>query len=122
MTARMPIAAMLLDGETELAYMGNVLRAINENPAKGATIHARACEPYVKAKIMDSLHSSVQFVIQVASDLYWGNPKDYYRLDRDFGPMRLPYDAIWVEWGIPKEGYRNGKKYDEHDGSNTRFA
>lgn len=118
---KMPIAAQLMSG-AQLVYMGDLLSAIERNPAPGSTIVARAVEPEVHKKVLQSVHQAVPFDVQIASELYWGNPKEYYRLDRDFGPMRLPYGAIWMEWSLPNEPYMKGKKVTDDEGKQTNFA
>jgi len=43
------------------------------------------------------------FDISVASDLYWCGQKSFYDLEHDFGPLRPPYPAMWMEFRIPAE-------------------
>lgn len=52
------------------------------------------------------------FDVQVASELYWTSKKDYYTLDSDFGPMRPPFDVMWMEWSVPRRLTIKGKEYD----------
>jgi hypothetical protein len=45
---------------------------------------------------------AVFFDISISAQLYWTGRKDYYRLDKDFGPLRPPYPVMWCEWEIPR--------------------
>jgi hypothetical protein len=49
-----------------------------------------------------TLGFGVLFDVSVASDLYWMGKQDDYHLDHDFGPLRSPFPAMWMEWRIPK--------------------
>lgn len=111
MTARMPIAAALLGG-ARIAFLGDVLSKIDEVPSD-QHIPVRPVSRESHAAVMTTLRRGVPFDIQVASELYWCKPKDHYRLDRDFGSLRLPYPHCWFEWTMPKDGYIHGKPYHE---------
>lgn len=115
----MPLAAALLQGR-HCAYMGKTLAQIDNDTAK-MLVAVPPVEPATQARVMRSLRRSVPFDVQMASELYWGQRKEYYSLDDDIGPMRLPYPEMWMEWYIPATGYRGGKRYTEAH-TPARFA
>lgn len=121
--SKMPIAARLMAGG-RIAYMSELLEGVKKAPNSNAPIVCHAVDAPTHKSIMGSLHNAVPFDVQVASELYWGNKKDYYQIDRDFGPMRMPYEAMWMEWKIPNQGYLRGQKYerDSDFGGHTCFA
>lgn len=112
MGAKLPIAAKLLAGQP-IGYMSSCLeqvnRAVRLKGPEEQVVSVRGAEPEIREAVMEGLRAAVPFDVQVASDLYWGNKKDYYRIDRDFGPMLLPYPAVWMEWEVPKDHYIAGK-------------
>lgn len=123
MTGKMPVASLLLDG-SPIATMGPVLRGLkapittnsNGDPMISGPgepeVHVPSVPGETRNGIVASFRGAVPFNVQVASELYWGGKKDYYRLDQDFGPLRLPYPRMWMEWNIPARGYFQGRKYD----------
>lgn len=117
----MPIAAALLAG-ADIVHLGDMLMASSidmEVIRQGSRAVKRASvtgqvgihtlDPKARASVMRSIEKSVPFDVQVASQLYWCGKKDYYRLDEDFGPMRLPYNDVWMEWSIPDQFIEKGK-------------
>lgn len=118
---KMPIAARLLAG-APLGFMGEALAGVRrtQHLQEPAVITIAPVSPNIQRKVLRSLVASVPFDVQVASQLYWGNKKEFYRIDRDFGPMRLPYPQMWMEWRIPSDGWMEGKRF--HEELNTEFA
>jgi hypothetical protein len=114
---KMPVAALLLEG-SPIAMMGPVLKGLKEPGTPGLDmvpeVHVPSIGMTVREHVVTCVREAVPFNVQVAADLYWGNKKDYYRLDKDFGPMRCPYPEMWMEWHIPAEGYFQGEKF-HHD-------
>lgn len=47
-----------------------------------------------------------------ASEMYWTDTKDRFDPSSDFGPLRLPGSAMWIEFGVPKRGYAEGEWRD----------
>lgn len=118
MSARMPIAAALLQGR-HCAYMGAALEQMETAHDDNHEVMVNAVPRKVQEGVLRSLRYSVPFDVQIASELYWGKPKDYYTID-EFEGLRLPYRQVWFEWSIPKMGYFQGRKFEEP--SSARFA
>lgn len=64
----------------------------------------------------------VPFDVQVSSDLYWLGRQDFYHLEKDFGPLRPPYPAMWMEWRIPAVPLVNGQPHPESYFAGRRMA
>jgi hypothetical protein len=118
---KMPIAAALLAG-TPVVRLGDMLeRADSEHEGKLGNGQAARLFHVTEAEISTvddstntylhtALTSCVPFNVQTASELYWRGKKTFYRLDKDFGRMRPPYNNVWMEWNIPDEFYDNDGK------------
>jgi len=64
----------------------------------------------------------VPFDVQVSSDLYWTGKQDFYHLEKDFGPLRPPYPAMWMEWRVPSVPLINGQPRPESRFAGRRMA
>lgn len=58
------------------------------------------------------ISSAAFFEVQVASDIYWRSNKDLYHIN-EFGPMKLPYPRVWMEWQIASGSTINGVSLSE---------
>lgn len=85
MSTRMPIARAVLAGDN-CRFIGN--EAGYSSPVV----------PEQNANIAGLMSRSKFFDIQIASDIYLSHPEREYDLASDFGPVRLPYPDMWVEW------------------------
>lgn len=54
---------------------------------------------------------AVLFDFSVAAELFWDRPSESLCIT-DLGPMKMPFPAIWSEWGLPKGAGR----YAEQNG------
>lgn len=70
----------------------------------------------------DLLKDVPLFDVSVAADLYWHGKKDYYSLAEDFGPLRPPYPAMWMEWVIPDDFVIDSGPKDSHFLAGCRHA
>jgi hypothetical protein len=61
-------------------------------------------------KLCNFIREATHFEVQVASDLYWCGSQNDYSIASDFGPLRLPYPSVWMEWAHPAEGIVEGKR------------
>lgn len=52
------------------------------------------------------------FDVQPASDLYWLGSQNDYWLSADFGPLRLPFPTVWMEWAVPSRVLIRGQWTD----------
>lgn len=65
-----------------------------------------AVDPY---DLVRKMKEAVHFEVNVASELYWRGSQNDYSLKSDFGPLRLPYPTVWMEWSVPPEVVIEGK-------------
>jgi hypothetical protein len=77
----------------ELQMGGKVLRT---SPDKRAQWDAVGAPPVQAAVTLDNLASWL-----------WASPKLLWSLDDDFGPLRPPFDNMWMEWEYPKPEHVN---------------
>lgn len=91
MSARLPIARAILDGES--CFWSKL----------GSDDEDRPADPELQRRVKWDLQQSIPFDIQVGSDLYLsGGPREY-RLESSFGALRLPYPRMWMEWQVADE-------------------
>jgi hypothetical protein len=77
-------------------------------------------EPYWVAKPASFALPRIHVVADEVSRYFWQLEKDKIVWDRDFGPLRLPYPAMWIEWRVPSRAYAEGTWSDipaSHRGS-----
>lgn len=84
MSTRLPIARAILEGAS--------CRWTRLEPTDAPSTHR------VPNNAVDVIRRSVHFDVQVASDIYFAHPEKEYHLESSFGPMRLPYPDVWMEW------------------------
>ncbi len=77
--------------------------------------------PVVYALNEQSISDRVLFDVQTAADIYWQGEQDDYGYG-DFGPLRLPYPSMWMEWEVPDDIVVNGKAQDGNQLAHTRCA
>lgn len=55
-------------------------------------------------------------VVRVVADdvwgLYWGSEQDSWDYRSDFGPLRAPFDVMWIEGRSPKRAHADGEWRD----------
>lgn len=74
-----------------------IARSILADKKLGVTSTPMIDPPEVSRGIREAKH----FEVQLASAMYWDGSQDDYSMEQDFGPLRLPYPAIWMEWKVP---------------------
>lgn len=73
------------------------------------------CESRINTTaVMEEMRKAVPFEVQVASELYWTGKQNEYSLADDFGSLRLPYPAMWMEWRVPNRIVIDGKEHTNH--------
>lgn len=88
MSARLPIARAFLDGAgVRLSKAG--IDSAEITPAV----------PELATALAETLRVSTFFDVQVSSDICLSQGRDY-DLESSFGPLRLPYPDVWMEWQV----------------------
>lgn len=55
-------------------------------------------------------HTNVRIVADEAAQHYWQSPREFWELeDGDFGALLPPFDAMWIEWEMPRMALVSGK-------------
>lgn len=74
--------------------------------------------PYANDELLESvresahaIRSAVHLDANIASALYWQGEKQLYEIGKDFGPLILPFDCMWMEWSIPAVVNMEGSEY-----------
>lgn len=59
---------------------------------------------------IDIAWGAVKVRADSAADMYWQTPKEVWRRDSDFPPVRMPFPAIWMEWDQPDQWLTDGNR------------
>jgi hypothetical protein len=70
------------------------------------------------AELRKRSHEAVRIVADEAAQFYWQTKQEFWELSDDcFGPLRPPFDDMWLEWKTPKtqwtaDGWQNHSPRD----------
>jgi hypothetical protein len=81
-------------------------------PGAKLTVASEDSEPVAMPVPKDFLTAATDWVRVVAddcSDWYWKSEREFWRYDEHFGPLRLPFDKMWVEWVVPSRVHTEGR-------------
>lgn len=51
----------------------------------------------------------VRVIADETGSWYWLSPQDVWDYSSHFGPLRVPYTRMWIEWKIPRRIFANGQ-------------
>lgn len=97
-------------------------RLFDELTASGATYFdlMNGVRKPVGQSMRDSIKGCVRVVADDAWDWYWSAEEDFWSLyGGDFGPMRMPFDGMWIEGGMPRRCHADGKWFDMPTGTRS---
>lgn len=59
--------------------------------------------------ISRQVRAAVRVVADSASEWYWQSTQDVWDMDDDFGPLRMPFDLMFIDWHIPVKCFAEGE-------------